>query len=81
MVQENLLTRKPNYQNGSIVNLMQSIIQTLNPSKKPGADAYSELDIFPIKQSKKAKRVALIVVDGLGQDLYDINLVLNHRRQ
>ena len=77
MVQENLLTGKPNYQNGSIVNLMQSIIQTLNPSKKPGAGAYGELDIFPIKQSKKAKRVALIVVDGLGQDLYDI---LDHKK-
>ena len=77
MVQENLLTRKPNYQNGSIVNLMQSIIQTLNLSKKTGLGTYGELDIFPIKQSKKARRVALIVVDGLGQDLYDI---LDHKK-
>ena len=77
MFQENLLTCKPSYQNGSIVNLMQSIIQTLNPSKKPGVGAYDGLDIFPIKQSKRAKRIALIVVDGLGQNLYDI---LDHKK-
>ena len=33
--------------------------------------------ILLIKQSKRAKRIALIVVDGLGQNLYDI---LDHKK-
>ena len=76
MVQENLLTRKPNYQNE--IDCKSDAVDNPNVKpKKPDAGAYGELGIFPIKQSKKAKRVALIVVDGLGQDLYDI---LDHKK-
>jgi len=51
---------KPNYQNGSIVNLMSSIKGVLG-----GKSRYKPLDIFDFSNISK-KNIVLIVIDGLG---------------
>ena len=51
---------KPNYQNGSIVNLMSSIKEVLG-----GKSRYKPLDIFDFSNISK-KNIVLIVIDGLG---------------
>jgi hypothetical protein len=54
----------PDYQGGSIVNLMASIIEGLG-GRSAG---YSPLAALPVLEVAKYRQVALIVVDGLGYD-------------
>lgn len=51
---------KPNYQNGSIVNLMSSIKRALG-----GESKYKPLEIFDFSNTSK-KNIVLIIIDGLG---------------
>lgn len=51
---------KPNYQNGSIVNLMSSIKRALGSEPK-----YKPLEIFDFSNASK-KNIILIIIDGLG---------------
>ena len=51
---------KPNYQNGSIVNLMSSIKRALG-----GKSKYKPLEFFDFSNISK-KNIVLIIIDGLG---------------
>jgi len=51
----------PNYNGGSIVNLMSSVKKALG-----GRHPYKELKILPSKKLKQAKNIVLIVLDGIG---------------
>lgn len=51
---------KPNYQNGSIVNLMSSIKRALG-----GKSKYKPLELFDFSNISK-KNIVLIIIDGLG---------------
>ncbi len=53
---------KPNYKNGSIVNLMSSIKKALGGKYK-----YESLESFNISDISK-KNIVLIIIDGLGYD-------------
>lgn len=52
---------KPNYHNGSIVNLMSSIARALD-----GKTEYNPLKILPPEKLKGFQNIVLLVVDGLG---------------
>lgn len=53
---------KPDYQGGSIVNLMSSLALGLNG--RPGP--YPTLKLLPPEEITQAKQVVLLVIDGLG---------------
>ncbi len=53
----------PDYQRGSIVNLMSSIGKAFGWKSK-----YKELNLLSSKEIKKYKNVVLIVIDGLGYE-------------
>ena len=55
----------PNYRDGSIVNLMQSILCGLGASGAGGAHGYLA-DLEP-EEVARARHVVLVVIDGLGQ--------------
>ena len=55
----------PDYHGGGIVNLMSSLIQGLGGT----ATRYKPLACLPPEEIQAYRRVALIVVDGLGDDL------------
>ena len=55
----------PDYEGGSIVNLMESLSIGLN-GRRTG---YSPLRSLPLERIKAAKRIALVVIDGLGMNL------------
>jgi len=53
----------PNYKNGSIVNLMSSVLQSY------GADSrYHPLPVLPADELRQYRNVVLIVIDGLGDE-------------
>ncbi|MEA3429798.1 MAG: alkaline phosphatase family protein [Nanoarchaeota archaeon] len=52
---------KPNYKNGSIVNLMSSISNNYGKKHK-----YKQLPSLQSKELKKFKNIVLIVIDGMG---------------
>lgn len=54
---------RPNYDNGSIVNLMSSISQSFGKKHQ-----YKELPELESKELKKFKNIVLIIIDGLGYD-------------
>ena len=59
----------PNYRDGSIVNLMQSILAGLDA---PGHDAvHGHLADLAPEEIADARHVVLLVVDGLGQAQLD----------
>jgi len=53
----------PNYHDGSIVNLMSSIIQALG-----GTPMYAPLAVLPPKDLSGSKNIVLLIVDGLGYE-------------
>lgn len=53
----------PDYNGGSLVNLMSSIITALG-----GASAYAPLAVLPPEELAGLRRLVLLVVDGLGYD-------------
>ena len=55
----------PDYEGGSIVNLMESLSIGLN-GRRTG---YPPLRSLPLERIKAAKRIALVVIDGLGMNL------------
>ncbi|MBU0757195.1 MAG: alkaline phosphatase family protein [Nanoarchaeota archaeon] len=54
---------KPNYKDGSIVNLMSSILSHYGEDSK-----YKNLKIFPQNRFENKKNIVLLVIDGLGYD-------------
>jgi len=54
----------PNYKNGSIVNLISTIIQS-----RGGRSKYNPLKILHPKEIKDAKNIVLLILDGFGMDL------------
>ena len=70
MKPEDLKPPKPDYDGGSIVNLMTSIIDVLKKDFNASEQLYQPLKHFPSDKLTDTKRIALIVVDGLGQNLY-----------
>jgi hypothetical protein len=54
---------KPDYQGGSIVNLMASII-----AARGGRSDYPELTLMPAREMARATNIMLLVIDGLGSD-------------
>ncbi len=59
----------PDYNGGSIVNLMSSISKAFGSNSK-----YAELGVLPAKDLKKYKNVVLVCIDGLGY-----NYLVNRR--
>ena len=59
--------RYPDYQGGSIVNLMQSLIHARG-HRRPDADPYPEARLLPASAIAKARHVVLLVIDGLGDE-------------
>lgn len=58
---------RPNYQDGSIVNLMSSLIQGLGGQPHP---AYAPLALLPPETVAEAANVVLLVIDGLGYNYF-----------
>ena len=58
---------KPDYKEGSIVNLMSSIAQAFN-----GRTPYKNLKVLSPQELKKSKNIVLFVIDGMGYN-YLIN--------
>ncbi|MBT3450478.1 PglZ domain-containing protein [archaeon] len=54
---------KPNYKNGSIVNLMSSIGETFGIKSK-----YQNLKILPHKELDESKNIILLIIDRLGYE-------------
>jgi len=54
---------KPNYNNGSIVNLMSSIETALG-----GKPKYKSLKILLLSELSKSKNIVLLIFDGLGYE-------------
>ena len=65
MITHDLTALKPDYLGGSIVNLMASLGARLGA---PRSD-YARLKALPDERLQGAKRVALVVIDGLGAEL------------
>ena len=70
MIEENWQFTLPDYDGGSIVNLMVSITDKLKSRQKGFDNIYPPLKIFPVNRMTDTKRIALVVVDGLGDHLY-----------
>ena len=59
----------PNYVDGSLVNLMSSIIQYYGGSSK-----YAPLKELPLSQLEGTKNVVLILLDGMGYNFFIQNM-------
>ena len=57
----------PDYQGGSIVNLMQSLIHARG-HRPADAEHYPEAQLLPAAEITKARHVVLLVIDGLGDE-------------
>lgn len=57
----------PDYQGGSIVNLMQSLIQARG-HRAPDAEPYPEANLLPATEIRQARHLVLLIIDGLGDD-------------
>ncbi len=57
----------PDYQGGSIVNLMQSLIHARG-HQPANAQPYPQAALLPAAEIKTARHVVLLVIDGLGDD-------------
>ncbi len=60
----------PNYKNGSIVNLMQSILQSYDSKKNRSntVSDYKQLQELPAEEITQAKNVIFLIVDGFGYE-------------
>ncbi len=67
----NLNLNLPNYEDGSLVNLMSSIIQHFG-----GKSQYSSLKDLPISQLEGVDNIVLILLDGLGYNFFTRNAKL-----
>ncbi len=54
----------PNYQGGSIVNLVAGISSACGGTET----GYSAADLMPVSELKRARNIVLLVLDGLGYD-------------
>lgn len=68
MITHDLTPTRPDYAGGSIVNLMSSIGEALGAAPS----GYAPLRLLPVEVARDARRIALVVIDGLGAEL------LNH---
>lgn len=68
--------QKPNFKDGSIVNLMSSIGTALGKRQK-----YGELKFLRSAELKKAKNILLLVIDGLGYEYIKNNSIKHTRKE
>ena len=61
-------TPKPDYNGGSLVNLMASILPLLGHAADPRAFRYPPATLFTDKALADTRKLVLLVVDGLGYD-------------
>ena len=61
----------PNYENGSLVNLMTSIVNFFG-----GKSQYNPLKALPLSQLNGIDNVVLILLDGLGYNFFVENAKL-----
>ncbi|MGE0485527.1 MAG: alkaline phosphatase family protein [Gammaproteobacteria bacterium] len=66
-IAHDLTPLRPDYAGGSIVNLMASLGNALGAAPAP----YAELTALPAAEVAAARRVALVVIDGLGAELLE----------
>ena len=66
MITHDLTPASPDYGGGSIVNLMASLGAALGA---PGNE-HPELRLLPAERIRQARRIALVVIDGLGAGLF-----------
>jgi hypothetical protein len=59
---------RPDYDGRSLVNLMASLEAGLGTRPQHRTSGHRLLDLLPVEQVRAARRVLLIVVDGLGDD-------------
>ena len=67
MLDHDLSLMKPDYQGGSLVNLMRSLGDSLGVT----SNGYAPLTLLPAARLQKAQRVVLLVIDGLGDALLE----------
>ena len=67
MLDHDLSLMKPDYQGGSLVNLMRSLGDALGVA----SNAYTPLTILPAAALARAERIVLLVIDGLGDALLE----------
>ncbi len=67
MLDHDLSLMKPDYQGGSLVNLMRSLGDSLGVA----SNGYAPLTLLPAARLQKAQRVVLLVIDGLGDALLE----------
>lgn len=65
MINHDLSPCRPDYDGGSLVNLMASLGNGLGAPRSP----YAPLAGFPAERLAAARRVVLLVIDGLGEEL------------
>ena len=70
MIQHDLTATRPDYAGNSIVNLMSSIGRRFDVDDDP--ELYVDCALLDDDTLRRAKRIALVVIDGLGDEL------LNH---
>ena len=67
MLDHDLSLMKPDYQGGSLVNLMRSLGDALGVA----SNGYTPLNILPAASLSRAERIVLLVIDGLGDALLE----------
>ena len=67
MLDHDLSVMKPDYQGGSLVNLMRSMGDALGVA----SNGYTPLNILPAARLARAERIVLLVIDGLGDALLE----------
>ena len=67
MLDHDLSLLKPDYAGGSLVNLMRSLGDTLGVA----SNAYAPLRLLDATRLRRAQRIVLLVIDGLGDDLLE----------
>lgn len=65
MIDHDLRQCRPDYAGGGIVNLMSTLQGALGSAAPP----YAPLAVFPLERLAAARRVLLLVIDGLGEEL------------
>ncbi len=67
MLEHDLSVMKPDYDGGSLVNLMRSLGDRLGVA----SNGYAPLTLLPADRLRHAQRVVLLVIDGLGDALLE----------
>lgn len=80
------MQRLPNYRNGSVVNLMSSLLEACDgvphAVSAPGDDApYAPLPWLDVSKLRDSRNIVLLVIDGLGHDYLSRNALGSRLQQ